>query len=152
MTTGNTEFWPYRALWQSDVSAFKYALLFCQNFPFKEQASLNFMGALIVQLEKNLPAMQETRVWFLGWEDSPCQLQISIYQDHCQWLSNKDIRHLLLWILNPIQLQLLTFNNPQGGSVWSEALCVPGTLVGPVFRELHVFRKRFYYLNPCISS
>ena len=27
--------------------------------------------SLVAQLVKNLPAMQETPVWFLGWEDSP---------------------------------------------------------------------------------
>ena len=26
-------------------------------------------ASLIAQLVKNLPAMQETLVWFLGWED-----------------------------------------------------------------------------------
>ena len=26
-------------------------------------------ASLIAQLVKNLPAMQETPVWFLGWED-----------------------------------------------------------------------------------
>ena len=28
----------------------------------------------------------------------------------------------------------------------------PGNLVGQVFRQLDVFRNRFYDLNPCISS
>ena len=28
------------------------------------------MASLIAQLVKNLPAMQETPVWFLNWEDS----------------------------------------------------------------------------------
>ena len=29
-----------------------------------------FQASLVAQLVKNLPAMQETRVRFLGWEDS----------------------------------------------------------------------------------
>ena len=32
------------------------------SFPSKEQASFNLMGALIAQLEKNLPVLQETQV------------------------------------------------------------------------------------------
>ena len=28
-----------------------------------------FWASLVAQLVKNLPAMQETPVWFLGWED-----------------------------------------------------------------------------------
>ena len=32
------------------------------------------------------------------------------------------------------------------------ALCALGNLVGQVFRQLDVFRNRFYDLNPCISS
>ena len=30
---------------------------------------INIRASLIVQLKKNVPAMQETPVWFLGWED-----------------------------------------------------------------------------------
>ena len=37
---------------------------------------------------------------------------------------------------------------PEG---WSEALSAPGNLVGQVFRELDVFRNRFYDLNLLIS-
>ena len=29
----------------------------------------SFMASLVAQLVKNQPAMQETPVWFLGWED-----------------------------------------------------------------------------------
>ena len=28
-------------------------------------------ASLVAQMEKNPPTMQETQVWFLGWEDSP---------------------------------------------------------------------------------
>ena len=38
---------------------------------FKFISFLLFIWAsLIVQSVKNLPALQETQVWFLGWEDS----------------------------------------------------------------------------------
>ena len=29
-----------------------------------------FWASIVVQLVKNLPVVQETQVWFLGWEDS----------------------------------------------------------------------------------
>ena len=39
---------------------------------FKKKKSTNkFWASLIAQLVKNLPAMQETLAWFLGWEDPP---------------------------------------------------------------------------------
>ena len=41
---------------------------------------------------------------------------------------------------------------PPGSSEWSEALCARGNLVGQVFRQLGVFRKRFYGINGLISS
>ena len=33
-------------------------------------AKLNTGASLVAQMVKNLPAMQETRVQFLGWEDA----------------------------------------------------------------------------------
>ena len=81
-----------------------------------------------------------------------CQLQIGAYQEHCQQPNNKGLCRLPLWRLNPMLLQQLICNNPWGSSGWSEALCASGNLVGQVFRQLDVFRNRFYYLNPCISS
>ena len=67
-------------------------------------------------------------------EHGDCQLQIGTYQEHCQRLNNKGFCHLPLWRLSPMLLWLLTFNNPQGSSGWSEALCAPGKLVRQVFR------------------
>ena len=62
-----------------------------------------------------------------------CQLQIGTYQ----WLNNnnKGTCHLPLWRVNPVPLQLPTFNTPWGEfSVESEALCAPGKLVEQVCR------------------
>ena len=33
--------------WQSDISAFEYAIWVCHSFPSKEQESFNFMAAVI---------------------------------------------------------------------------------------------------------
>ena len=41
----------------------------CKTILFVDGNRLNFFLFLIVQLIKNLPAVQETLVWFLGWED-----------------------------------------------------------------------------------
>ena len=35
-------------------------------------------ASLIAQLVKNMPAMQETLVWFLGWED-PLEKEIATH-------------------------------------------------------------------------
>ena len=34
--------------WQSDISAFQYAIWVCHSFPSKEQTSLNFMAAVTI--------------------------------------------------------------------------------------------------------
>ena len=52
-----------------------------------------------------------------------CQLHIGTYQEHCQWLNNNGVCHLPLWRLNPVLLQLLTFNNPWGIRVEWGTLC-----------------------------
>ena len=57
--------------------------------------------------------------------------------------NNEGICHLPLQRLNPVLLQLLTFNTLWGSSGWSDAFCAPGNLVEQVFRYLDVFRKDF---------
>ena len=37
--------------------------------PWSFRESLDMVGSLVAQTVKNLPAMQETWVWSLGWED-----------------------------------------------------------------------------------
>ena len=44
------------------VAEFRRTIIFYESFQ-------NYWASLIAQLVKNLPAMQETPVGFLGWED-----------------------------------------------------------------------------------
>ena len=87
-----------------------------------------------------------------GQQEIWCQLQIGIFQKHCQWLNSKVICHLPLWSLNLVLLQLLTFNMPWGNSRWNEALFAPGSLVEQIFRKLDIFKSPFYDLSHYISS
>ena len=80
-----------------------------------------------------------------------CQLQIGTYQEHCQWLNNKAFAICLYWDWTPSCYSCWPSTTPDGTG-WSEAFCAPGNLVGQVFRQLDVFRNRFYDPNPCISS
>ena len=41
-------------------------------------------SSLIAQLVKNLPAMQETWVWFLGWED-PLEKEMATHSSILAW-------------------------------------------------------------------
>ena len=86
--------------------------------------------------------------WALSPKYSHCQLQTGTCQEHCQRLNKKNICHLPPRRLNPVRLQLLTFNTPWVSSVWGKALCAPGNLVRQLFRWLDVFRNWFYDLNP----
>ena len=63
--------------------------------------------------------------------------------EHCQW-RNKGVCRLPLWRPNPVLLRLLIFDTPWGSSGWRQALCAPANLVGQVFRQLDIFRNRFY--------
>ena len=40
---------------------------------FTTRATWEGRDSLVAQTVKNPPAMQETRVWFLDWEDSPAE-------------------------------------------------------------------------------
>ena len=40
-------------------------------------------ASLIAQLVKNLPAIQETRAWFLGWKDPPGEGNVNPFQCSC---------------------------------------------------------------------
>ena len=44
-------------------------LLIFNNYPFLINLDFYVQGSLVSQTVKNLPAMQEMRVQFLGWED-----------------------------------------------------------------------------------
>ena len=61
-------------------------------YVFSEYWSL-YWASLIVQLVKNLPAMQETPVWFLGQED-PLEKGKATYSSILAWRISMDcIRH-----------------------------------------------------------
>ena len=42
------------------------------------------MISLVAQMMKNLPAMQETRVWSLGWED-PLEEKMATHSSILAW-------------------------------------------------------------------
>ena len=44
-------------------------LLCTQTVEFKDNSLLSYRASLVAQTVKNLPAMQETQVWSLGWKD-----------------------------------------------------------------------------------
>ena len=50
----------------------------------KLNGSMKTLSSLIVQLVKNLPAMQETWVRFLGWED-PLEKEMAIHSSILAW-------------------------------------------------------------------
>ena len=52
---------------------------------FKFSLSVDFFGAsLVAQAVKNLPAMQETMVWSLGWED-PLEKEMATHSSILAW-------------------------------------------------------------------
>ena len=57
---------------------------------------LHYVASLIAQSVKNLPAMQETQVWFLGWEDS-LEKEMATHSSILAWRTP--------WIEDPGRLQ-----------------------------------------------
>ena len=68
----------------------------------------------------NLDSILSATNWYLPVNYKlalACQLEIAACQEHLpvtEQNSNKGISHLPLWRLNPVLLQLLTFNTPLG--------------------------------------
>ena len=56
------------------------------------------MASLVAQSVKNLPAMQETQVWFLGWEN-PLEKELATHSSILAWR--------IPWIEEPGRLQSL---------------------------------------------
>ena len=50
----------------------------------KEEDAMSVSASLIAQLVKNLPAMQETQVQFLGWED-PLEKEMATHSSILAW-------------------------------------------------------------------
>ena len=48
------------------------------------QGGLACLASLVAQMVKHLPAMQETRVRFLGWEDPP-EKEMAIHSTTLAW-------------------------------------------------------------------
>ena len=44
----------------------------------------SFLASLVAQMVKRLPAMQETRVQFLGWED-PLEKEMAVHSSTLAW-------------------------------------------------------------------
>ena len=53
----------------SDLAAAAEKMANSQNFPCTNKSFMGFPGLIFFQMVKNLPAMWETRVQSLGWED-----------------------------------------------------------------------------------
>ena len=116
--------------------------LYCVNYKLALTKNL--------AMQKDMETHSSTLAWKIPWTEEPGSLQSigsqrvghnwatslthSLTQEPCQQMNNKGICHLPLLRLNPMLLQLLTFNKPWGSSWWSEVLCAPGNLVGQVFR------------------
>ena len=55
-------------------------------------------ASLVVQLVNNLPAVQETQVWFQGWDD-PLEKEMAAYSSILTWK--------ILWTEEPGGLQFI---------------------------------------------
>ena len=80
--------WPRNWTGVSWVAGGFFTKLNCKGSP-KEQGTLNFfdsfyMASLLAQMVKCLPAMQETRVWFLGRED-PLEKEMATHSITLAW-------------------------------------------------------------------
>ena len=51
---------------------------------FSKNIYLSIWASLVAQIRKNLPAMQETRVWSLAWED-PLEKGMAIHSSVLAW-------------------------------------------------------------------
>ena len=60
------------------------ALSFCLFLSFATYYSDFFGASLVAQTVKRLPAMRETRVQFLGWED-PLEKEMAIHSSILAW-------------------------------------------------------------------
>ena len=69
--------------------------------------------SLIAQMVKSLPAMRETRVWFLGWED-PLEKKMAIHSSTLAWK--------IPWMEEPDRLQ--SMGSQRVGHDWVTSLSV----------------------------
>ena len=101
-----------------------------------------YWAFLVAQSVKNLPAVQETRVWFLGWED-PLEKEMATYSSILAWqvswteepgglqyVGSQRVRHD--WATNThlltifIIMQCICLVGFPGGSDGKESACSAG--------------------------
>ena len=70
----------------SDFTFFYFLYMLCLNalFHLNLDNFRRFGASLVAQLVKNLPAVQETRVRFLGWED-PLEKEMATHSSILAW-------------------------------------------------------------------
>ena len=83
-----------------------YALL-------KIEVELIYGASLMAQMVKNLPAMQETWVWSLGWED-PLEKEMTTHSSILSWR--------IPWTGEPGELQSIGLQRV--GHNWSDLACM----------------------------
>ena len=79
------------------------------NFSYFNYGFSNLWASLVAQLVKNLPAMQETLVWFLGQED-PLEKGMATHPSILAWR--------VLWTEEPGRLQYMGLQRV--GHDWEE--------------------------------
>ena len=76
-----------------------------------------FGASLVAQMVRNLPAMQETRVWSLGWED-PLEKEMAT---HCSILAWE-----IPWMEEPGRLQSMGLQRVGHNWATNTHTCAPG--------------------------
>ena len=73
--------WPF---WIIILAYFFKRWYYLQNWSRFIDRENKFMASLVAQLVKNLPAMPETWIWSLGWED-PLEKRTAIHSSILTW-------------------------------------------------------------------
>ena len=128
-----------------------YDLMNCSTpcCPVHHQVPEFTQASLVVQMVKHLPAMQETQVWFLGWED-PLEKEMTIHSSPLTWK--------IPWTEEPDRLQSMRSQRVRHD--WATSLsftfmsielvmpsnhlilCHPLLLPFSIFRSIRVFANK----------
>ena len=122
-------------------------------------SSTNVMFSLVALSVKNLPAMQETQVWFLGWKDS-LEKEMAIPSSILAWRIPQTEEPGRLWSMRSqrvrhdwvITLSLSRATVAAESTPWkkfrveirNEALCALGKTGRSGLQIVRSFRRRFY--------
>ena len=68
----------------SSIRVFSIESVLCIRWPNYWSFSFSISPTLVAQFVENLPAMQETWVWFLGWED-PLEKEMAAHSNVLAW-------------------------------------------------------------------